>query len=196
VKNPMKATSKRLVISILVLGLAIAPWLCAQEKPGDPEATEKIDYEALLEQAKKDFLNKKGEFEFEPAKPPEYIQDEKTRSLYLKSWQAYYDYLSEGLAYRLKVFRWQARSSIIIFYSVLVLVFAGILFSGIQFYKSMKFAGDKEKEGNTNQPLTEFEASASGIKVSSPVLGVIILVISLAFFYLYLVYVYPIQETF
>jgi hypothetical protein len=30
--------------------------------------------------------------------------------------------------------------------------------------------------------------------VSSPVLGVIILVISLGFFYLYLVYVYPISE--
>jgi len=30
--------------------------------------------------------------------------------------------------------------------------------------------------------------------VSSPVLGVIILVISLAFFYLYLVFVYPIKE--
>ena len=174
----------------------MVPWLYAQEKPKDPEATEKIDYEGLLEQAKKDFLNKKEKFEFVLAKPPEYLQDEKTRSLYLKSWQAYYDYLSEGLAYRLKVFRWQALSSIIIFYSVLFLVFAGILFSGIQFYKSMKFAGKKEEDGKTNQALTEFEASASGIKVSSPVLGVIILVISLAFFYLYLVYVYPIQETF
>jgi len=30
--------------------------------------------------------------------------------------------------------------------------------------------------------------------VSSPVLGVVILVISLAFFYLYLVHVYPISE--
>jgi len=30
--------------------------------------------------------------------------------------------------------------------------------------------------------------------VASPVLGVVILVISLAFFYLYLVYVYPIEE--
>jgi hypothetical protein len=192
----MKAMSKKVAISIVLLGLIMVPWLYAQEKPKDPEATEKIDYEGLLEQAKKDFLNKKGKFEFEPAKPPEYLQDEKTRSLYLKSWQAYYDYLSEGLAYRLKVFRWQALSSIIIFYSVLFLVFAGILFSGIQFYKSMKFAGEKEEDGKTNQALTEFEASASGIKVSSPVLGVIILVISLAFFYLYLVYVYPIQETF
>jgi hypothetical protein len=52
-------------------------------------------------------------------------------------------------------------------------------------------AGPTEPES-----ITEFEASAKGIKVSSPVLGVIILVISLAFFYLYLVYVYPISEIF
>jgi hypothetical protein len=38
------------------------------------------------------------------------------------------------------------------------------------------------------------DLSTAGLKVSSPVLGVIILVISLAFFYLYLVYVYPISE--
>ena len=46
------------------------------------------------------------------------------------------------------------------------------------------------------KPVTSFSASATGISVSSPVLGVIILVISLAFFYLYLVYVYPISELF
>ena len=44
--------------------------------------------------------------------------------------------------------------------------------------------------------VTELEASVKGIKVSSPVLGVIILVISLLFFYLYLAFVYPIQEVF
>ncbi len=43
---------------------------------------------------------------------------------------------------------------------------------------------------------TEIVASVKGIKVSSPILGVIILVISLLFFYLYLVYVYPITEIF
>jgi hypothetical protein len=192
----MKAINKKTAISLIALGLAVASWLYAQDKPEDPDATKKIDYETLLEQAKRKFLEKKEKFEFEPAKPPEYLQDEQTMSLYLKSWQAYYNYLSQGLSYRLKVFRWQALSSIIIFYTVLILVFAGILFSGIQFYKSMKYAPGKGQEGKTSQTLTEFEASATGIKVSSPVLGVIILVISLAFFYLYLVYVYPIQETF
>ena len=43
---------------------------------------------------------------------------------------------------------------------------------------------------------TEFSASLKGIKVSSPILGVVILIISLAFFYLYLVYVYPIEDIF
>ena len=192
----MKINRRKVTAGLVVLALVVASWLYAQDKPAAPSDTKKIDYDALLEQAKKDFLNKKDKFTFEPAKPPEFLKDEKTNALYLKAWQAYYDYLSQGLAYRLKVFRWQALSSIIIFYTVLVLVFAGILFSGIQFYKSMRFSADKGQNGKADQPLTEFEASASGIKVSSPVLGVIILVISLAFFYLYLVYVYPIQETF
>jgi hypothetical protein len=43
---------------------------------------------------------------------------------------------------------------------------------------------------------TEFSLSLSDVKVRSPVLGVIILTISLAFFYLYLVHVYPIRNVF
>ena len=43
---------------------------------------------------------------------------------------------------------------------------------------------------------THLELSAKGIVVNSSVLGVIILGLSLAFFYLYLVYVYPIQNVF
>jgi hypothetical protein len=40
---------------------------------------------------------------------------------------------------------------------------------------------------------TDIEFSGKGIKVSSPVLGVVILAISLGFFYLYLRHVYPIE---
>jgi hypothetical protein len=43
---------------------------------------------------------------------------------------------------------------------------------------------------------TSLELSTTGLKVSSPVLGVVILALSLGFFYLYLVYAYPIQEGF
>lgn len=41
---------------------------------------------------------------------------------------------------------------------------------------------------------TEFQVGASGIKVSSRVLGVLVLSVSMGFFYLYLATVYPIQE--
>jgi hypothetical protein len=41
---------------------------------------------------------------------------------------------------------------------------------------------------------TQLELSTSGIKVTSQVLGVIVLIVSMGFFYLYLKTVYPIQE--
>ena len=91
--------------------------------------------------------------------------------------------------HRREVFEWQLSSSKIIFYVVIFLVLIGVFFSGVQFYAAHKknFMDDK---------VTEISASAKGIKVSSSVLGVIILIISLMFFYLYLVYVYPINEIF
>lgn len=58
----------------------------------------------------------------------------------------------------------------------------------------------QEGEIITPNPLspavTQLEASLQGIRVSSPVLGVIILALSFLFFYLYLKYVYPINEIF
>jgi len=89
------------------------------------------------------------------------------------------------------IFAWQDYSTKIIFFVVLFLVSVGVVFSGIQFYK-----GYRTKRTNDEvEQLSQVEFSAKGIKVSSPFLGVIILVISLAFFYLYLVYVYPISLT-
>jgi hypothetical protein len=123
-----------------------------------------------------------------------------------------YDYYKFGLAHRKRAFEWNLVSSKITFWAVILLVFTGILFAGIQFYKAVKdkprdiekAPGDKTNGGKEeitpsktyNTLNTELEASVKGIKVSSPVLGVIILVISLLFFYLYLAYVYPIQENF
>ncbi|MGH7596078.1 MAG: hypothetical protein ACREOI_06975 [bacterium] len=114
-----------------------------------------------------------------------------------------------SLQHRRRVFDWQHVSSIIIFWVVIIIVFVGLAFSGIQFYISMQssLAGSKKRrpqsalaEGqpeNVESPpaeVAEFEASLQGIKVKSSVLGIIILGISLAFFYLYLAHVYPISE--
>ena len=109
--------------------------------------------------------------------------------------QAISEYNLFGLEHRKRSLQWNYTSSIIIFWSVIMLVFSGIFFAGVQFYVAMKLA----KRDGPDKPdglATQFEASTQGIKVNSPVLGVIILVISILFFFLYLKYVYPVMEIF
>ena len=123
--------------------------------------------------------------------PPEWLKDAATNQLFLDAMGEYYRYRASGLRHRSRVFEWQLFSSKVIFATVLMLVGAGMAFAAIQFR-----AGLKRVPGKDAQEVTEVNLSATSVKVSSPVLGVIILVISLAFFYLYLVYVYPITEIF
>jgi hypothetical protein len=119
--------------------------------------------------------------------------DENTRKRALAAWRGYYDYRVSGYEHRKRVFEWQLKSSKYIFVIVVMLVFAGIVFAAIQFYSSLNA---KQGSGGDKGDATELSASYKGIKVSSPVLGVIILVISFLFFYMYLVHVYPIEEIF
>jgi heme/copper-type cytochrome/quinol oxidase subunit 2 len=119
--------------------------------------------------------------------------DEPTRGRYQEALQAYYGYRIESYKHRQTVFAWQIVSSKVIFYVVLLIVFVGIYFAAIQFHVGLRRESRKEA---TEPAVTELDASVKGVKVSSPVLGVIILGLSLAFFYLYLIYVYPISEVF
>ncbi|MGR9054122.1 MAG: hypothetical protein ACU84J_15900 [Gammaproteobacteria bacterium] len=124
-----------------------------------------------------------------PESPESVFADQSTLQAYRQSLKAYYGYRQSGLEHRSKVFQWQLLSAKLIFVVVLILVAAGIYFAAVQFHYGMK-----RQNGESMQ--TELSATTEGLKVSSPVLGVIILVISLAFFYLYLVYVYPIEDIF
>lgn len=130
-----------------------------------------------------------------PTSAQQQLLDDSTMAMYKDAMYAYYEYRVSGFEHRKEVFAWQLFSSKLIFWSVLLLVLSGISFSGIQFYKSIRNQ-QASGEAAIESSVTEFEASARGIKVTSPVLGVIVLVISLAFFYLYLVYVHPIEEIF
>ena len=85
------------------------------------------------------------------------------------------------LDHRESVLTWQHLSTQIILFIVLVLVGMGLYFAWVQFHS-----------GSGGQSTNELSISMEGVKISSPVLGVIILTLSLGFFYLYLVYVYPI----
>lgn len=125
-----------------------------------------------------------------PADPPGgVVFDEETRAAYQKAWQAYYRYRVQGYEDRLQVFAWQSISTKVTFGVVVILVLAGVYFAAVQFHVGMRAGRETGEAG-------EVEMSVKGIKVRSPVLGVIVLAISLAFFYLYLIYVYPIENVF
>ncbi len=124
------------------------------------------------------------------------MENKETKAAMYQSLQAYYAYRTKGFEHRKEVFAWQLFSAKIIFFVVIFLVLIGVYFSWVQFHKKMESSPLENASGsdNTETDITTFSASAKEIKVSSPVLGVIILVISLVFFYLYLIYVFPIEE--
>jgi len=125
---------------------------------------------------------------------PPYSADKRLDSPQLLAWQNYYSYMTHGYKHRKNVFSWQLVSSKIIFFVVIFLVLMGIYFAWLQFIHVLR---KRDLTKTLAEELrTELTASGKEIKVSSPVLGVIILLISLMFFFLYLKYVYPIIETF
>jgi hypothetical protein len=100
-----------------------------------------------------------------------------------------------------KVFKWQLFSSKIVFWTVNLIVLAGLVFSGVQFYLALRMPvqhqGVPDRKGRDhsleNPMYTEIEITYQSVKVKTAIVGVIILAISLAFFYLYLHFIYPIQ---
>lgn len=145
--------------------------------------------------------------------------DPETLEAALSSIREYYRYKKSGYQHRRATFDWQLQSSKILFFVVIVLVGVGIWFSGVQFYAALRPPPHPPEDNQAREtqapasgeggeapsppaaaPLpaaslqTSLEAGSGGIKVSSPVLGVIILVLSFLFFYLYLLHVYPIRE--
>ncbi len=114
-----------------------------------------------------------------------------------------------------QVFEWQYWSGIVIFWVIVLLVVAGIVFAAWQLQYSMQL-GTKRLEvmdahaaaltaaaaaGSeaaaramaSESSDTTLKISATGLEVHSATLGVIILAFSMGFFYMYLKYVYPIQ---
>ncbi len=112
--------------------------------------------------------------------------DEVTKSQ-LCAEKAQYDYEIFRNMRNERVFWWQDISGWVLLVVVLVIVGIGLWFSWVQ------FKCDLVKPGTGPKPIHEASFSTTGITVKSSVLGVIILTLSLAFFYLYLVHVYPIK---
>jgi hypothetical protein len=99
----------------------------------------------------------------------------------------------------LEVLRWQLQSSKIIFWVVITIVCIGVGLAVVQFVAALKVNsnGHSQTEGNSHRESggdsTEIELSLQSIKVKTSLIGVMVLIVSLGFFYLYLLHVYPIK---
>jgi len=114
-------------------------------------------------------------------------------------------YYINNFAHRKSIFEWQLLSSKFIFFLVMIVVLSGILFSGLQFYQSFKLTSKFTKMANSknldqiekimNQDSSTIEISpTNGFSVTTSIVGLLVLGVSIGFFYLYLNHVYPINE--
>lgn len=125
--------------------------------------------------------------------------DPASKAAYDKALAAKYEYEAFSYEHARRAFQQQEHTSIGVFWIVVVMVLAGLAFSAIQFYMGFRHShvALARKTKGLPEPTadrTDIEASLKGIKVSSTMLGVLVLVISMAFFYLYLAIVYPITN--
>ena len=193
----------RIQLSALVLLLGLFSSVHAEDKNIADNRSENYElYTEKLKQITEGKVSFEAESEISDEKRkdpmfPMYLDaissNPSTYKTYLKALQEYYNYRISGLKHRQQVFDWHLLSSKIIFIVVVTLVSAGVYFAAVQFHVGLR---SKNNHGEIKMETTEFSASMEGIKVSSPILGVIILTISLGFFYLYLAFVYPIKEIF
>lgn len=112
---------------------------------------------------------------------------------YAETLEAQFAYRVRGYEHRARVFDWQLTSSRVIFWVVIGVVAAGLVFSWLQFRLGLE---QSRASGKPMGMSADMEGSTTGVKISSNVVGLVILALSLGFFYLYLVYVYPVSEVF
>jgi len=97
------------------------------------------------------------------------------------------DYFVWTMSYSKHVFAWHYVSSVIIFFFVMAIIAMGLYFSYMQFRESTRSNRKTEIAPST------MKLGQAGVEISSSVIGLLILVVSLAFFYLYLGTVYPVK---
>lgn len=97
----------------------------------------------------------------------------------------YYSYLSQKTDIYIEQFKWQRSASERLLWLVVTVVISGILFSGVQLWR----ASSTKDLG----PESSIEIASSKIKITSSVVGLIVLVISIVFFYFFLTEVYTVK---
>lgn len=99
-----------------------------------------------------------------------------------------------------RAYEWQLVASIVVFAMVMLVIAVGLFLTVMQFTRDERrqrrrarpaAGASDDSEGAAKSSL---KLSTTGVEISSQVLGILILVLSLGFFYLYVVDIYPLMD--
>jgi hypothetical protein len=193
----MKAATRTTLVLALVciLGPAAAQTGEKQAKP----AVQPSAFEAIRQHADRTV----AQTSTTPALPSELVNAD------VKS---YADHLKWQRQFARESWEWHLFSTKLLMYVVLTIVACGLWFTHLQFTKELKaekaaprravrpVAPAEPPNGSPaapepgQRPNTTLKAGPAGIEITSQVIGLLVLGFSLAFFYLYVKEVYPMQE--
>lgn len=102
-----------------------------------------------------------------------------------KYYKAYYDYLTRINEVQINKFVWQDRASEVTLWLVVIVVVSGLAMSGFQLWIAFR-----RPDHSTD---TTIDLSAQNFRVTSSVVGIVVLIISIGFLFLFLREVYDIK---
>jgi hypothetical protein len=111
--------------------------------------------------------------------------DPSLKKAYIDARKKEYEYLSAVMDVNIRSFNAQGTASAVVLFLVGLVVVAGTAFAGFQLWISVRVGGV--------QASNELELSASKVRVTSSVVGIIVLTLSLVFLYIYTKEVYHIR---
>ncbi|WP_337660408.1 hypothetical protein [Anderseniella sp. Alg231-50] len=124
----------------------------------------------------------------------------KTTLAYEQSLQAYYVSNRKLREQQQAGFAWQRKAADWILVLVVIITLSGIVFSGFELYtairtpiSSLQAPATANNQPITQQAVTTIDISATSLKITSAVIGLIVLGFSMAFLYLFLDKVYGIE---
>jgi len=114
------------------------------------------------------------------------LMDQKVYDAYLDLKKSEFKYYASLMEINLDLFQAQRIASYVVLLLVVIVVSSGVAFSGFQLWKSVSVAGV--------QASNDLEISAAKVRVTSSVVGIVVLAISLAFLFIYTHEVYTIKS--
>jgi hypothetical protein len=105
-----------------------------------------------------------------------------------RDWAVFYyrEYLPALARAKVDLYLWQVPANWVLLVMTVVLVLSGVVLAGLQLYWSYRLGAFGE---------SQLEVTDRALRVASPFVGLLILVVSLAFFYLFVHEIYRLRET-